>query len=69
MACVDCWKDGTKIDIEVNVEEGEIEQVMRLVEPLLWENEFPPEAEKKGMMKEMNSIKDVDIYDEMLVKD
>ena len=42
---------------------------MRLAEPLLWESEFPPEAEKKGMMKEMNSMKDFDVYDEVLVKD
>ncbi|CAE7367435.1 infB, partial [Symbiodinium sp. CCMP2456] len=45
-------KDGSKIDVEVNAEEGEMEQEMRLAEPLLWESEFPPEAEKKGMMKE-----------------
>ena len=62
-------KDGTKIDVEVNAEEGEIEQELRLADPLLWESEFPPEAEKKGMMKEMNSMKDFDVYDEVLVKD
>eukprot|EP00439_Symbiodinium_sp_Y106_P033492 s6871_g4.t1 len=62
-------KDGNKIDVEVNAEEGEIEPEMRLAEPLLWESEFPPEAEKKGMMKEMNSTKDFDVYDEVLVKD
>ena len=62
-------KDGTKIDVEVNAEEGEIEQEPRLAEPLLWESEFPSEAEKKGMMKEMNSMKDFDVYDEVLVKD
>ena len=62
-------KDGTKIDVEVNAEEGEIEQELRLAEPLLWESEFPPEAEQKGMMKEMNSMKDFDVYDEVLVKD
>ena len=62
-------KDGTKIDVEVNAEEGEIEQEMRLAEPLLWESQFPPEAEKKGMMKEMNSMKDFDVHDEVLVKD
>ena len=33
-------KDGTKIDVEVNAEEGEIEQELRLAEPLLWESEF-----------------------------
>ena len=62
-------KDGTKIDFEVNAEEGEIEQELRLSEPLLWESEFPPEAEKKGMMKEMNSMKEFDMYDEVLLKD
>ena len=62
-------KDGTKIAVEVNAEEGEIEQELRLAEPLLWESEFPPEAEKKGMMKEMNSMKEFDVHDEVLVKD
>eukprot|EP00439_Symbiodinium_sp_Y106_P043240 s572_g5.t1 len=57
-------KDGTKIDVEVNAEEGENQQELKLAEPLLWESEFPPEAEKKGMMKEMNSMKDFDVYDE-----
>eukprot|EP00439_Symbiodinium_sp_Y106_P064100 s5116_g10.t1 len=75
MTCVDCGidevvgKDGFKIDVEVNAEEGEIEQEMRLAEPLLWESEFPPEAEKKGMIKEMHSMKDFDVYNEVLVKD
>ena len=62
-------KDGTKIDVEVNAEEGEVGQELRLAEPLLWESEFPPEAEKKGTMKEMTSMKDFDVCDEVLVKD
>ena len=62
-------KDGSKIDVEVNAEEGKLDQEMRLAEPLLWESEFPPEAEKKGMIKEMNSMKDLDVYDEVMVKD
>ena len=62
-------KDGTKVEVEVNAEGGELEQELRLAEPLLWESEFPPEAEKKGMMKEMQSMKDFDVYDEVPVKD
>ena len=62
-------KDGTKIEVDVNAEEGELDQEMRLAEPLLWESEFPPEAEKKGMIKEMNSMKEFDVYDEVMVKD
>ena len=62
-------KDGTKIDVEVTAEEGKLDQEMRLAEPLLWESEFPPEAEKKGMIKEMNSMKEFDVYDEVMVKD
>eukprot|EP00439_Symbiodinium_sp_Y106_P049872 s4799_g6.t1 len=62
-------KDGTKIDVEVNAGEGEIEQELRLAETLLWESEFPLEAEKKGMMKEMNSMRDFDVYDEVFVQD
>ena len=61
--------DGTKIDVEVNAEEGELDQEMRLSEPLLWESEFPPEPEKKGIIKEMNSMKEFDMYDEVMVKD
>ena len=60
-------KDGTKIDVEVNAEEGELDQEMRLSEPLLWESEFPPEAERKGMMKEMDSMKNFEVYDEVKV--
>ena len=62
-------KMASRLMLMFNAEEGEIEQEMRLAEPLLWESEFPPEAEKKGMMKEMNSMKDFDVYDEVLVKD
>ena len=61
-------KDGTKIEVDVSAEEGELDQEMRLAEPLLWESEFPPEVEKKGMIKEMNSMKEFDVYDEVMVK-
>ena len=53
----------------MNAEESELDQEMRLSEPLLWESEFPPEAEKKGVMKEMNSMKNFDVYDEVKVED
>ena len=40
-------KDGTKIEVDVNAEKGDLglDQEMRLSEPLLWESEFPPEAD------------------------
>ncbi|CAE7248181.1 unnamed protein product [Symbiodinium microadriaticum] len=62
-------KVGAKIEVDVNAEEGELDQEMRLAEPLLWESEFSPEAEKKGVIKEMNSMKEFDVYDEVMVKD
>ena len=62
-------KDGTKIDVDVNAEEGELDQEMRLSEPLLWESEFPPEAERRGMMKEMDSMRNFEVYDEVKVDD
>ena len=49
----------------MNAEEGELDQEMRLSEPLLWESEFPPEAERRGMMKEMDSMKNFEVYDEV----
>eukprot|EP00439_Symbiodinium_sp_Y106_P005086 s6380_g1.t1 len=62
--------DGTKIDVDVNAEEGELDQEMRLSEPLLWESEFPPEAaERRGMMKEMDSMRNFEVYDEVKVDD
>ena len=42
---------------------------MRLSEPLLWESEFPPEAERRGMMKEMDSMRNFEVYDEVKVDD
>eukprot|EP00439_Symbiodinium_sp_Y106_P062733 s417_g9.t1 len=62
-------KDGTKIDVDVNAEEGELDQEMRLSEPLLWESEFPPEAERRGMMKGMDSMRNFEVYDEVKVDD
>ena len=62
-------KDGTKIDVDVNAEEGELDQEMRVSEPLLWESEFPPEAERIGMMKEMDSMRNFEVYDEVKVDD
>ena len=40
----------------MTAEEGELDQEVRLSGPLLWESEFPPETEKKGMMKQLNSM-------------
>ena len=62
-------KDGTKIDVDVNAEKGELDQEMRLSERLLWESEFPPEAERRGMMKEMDSMRNFEVYDEVKVDD
>ena len=52
----------------MNAEEGELDQELRLSEPLLWESEFSPEAERKGMMKEMNSTKNFDVNDEVKIE-
>ena len=62
-------KDGTQVDVDVNTEESKLEQKMRLSEPSLWEDEFPPEAEREGMMKEMNSMKKFEVYDEVKIED
>eukprot|EP00439_Symbiodinium_sp_Y106_P042053 s9065_g5.t1 len=62
-------KDGTKIDVDMNAEEGELDQEMRLSESLLWESEFPPEAERSGKMKEMDSMRNFEVYDEAKVDD
>ena len=53
----------------MNAEEGELDQEMRLSEPLLWESEFPPGAERRGMMKEMDSMRNFEVYDEVKVDD
>ena len=45
-------KDGTNVDVEVNAEEGELDQEMRLSERV----SFRLRLKRKGVMKEMNSM-------------
>ena len=62
-------KDGTSIPIDVNVDTSEQEFEWIAKEPLLWyEPEFQKELTIKGMKKEIQSIKDFDVYEEELAE-
>jgi hypothetical protein len=62
-------KDGTSIPVDVNIDPSEQELELIAKEPLLWyEPEFQKELLIKGMKKEMQSIKDFDVYEEELAE-
>ena len=58
-------KNGDEIEICVNAEPGELEQEMRLAEPYLSQSEFPPEAEKAGVMQGVGPMKICVVYDKV----
>ena len=60
-------KTGIEVPVFVNQDEGEAELELVSKEPLIWyETELPLELVEAGMKKEMSSIKDFDVYEEVL---
>ena len=69
-ACISAitTKDGLEVPVCVNADEGERTQELRALQPSLWyETEFPRELEVAGMDKEMNSMRDFGVYEEVKV--
>ena len=61
-------KNGNEIPIEPNVEPSEKEFDLIAKEPLLWyEPEFQKELVIEGMKKELECVKEFDVYDEVTV--
>ena len=53
-------KDGIDMPVEVNYDSEEYREKLKLSEPVIWNiaREFPEDAQKIGMDREMSSIKD-----------
>ena len=60
-------KTGIEVPVFVNQDKDEEELELVSKEPLIWyETELPLELVEAGMKKEMSSIKDFDVYEEVL---
>ena len=64
-------KDGIDIPVEVNYDSEEYKEELKLSEPIIWDitREFPEEAQKIGMNKEMKSMKDFTVYTEKPIEE
>ena len=60
-------KDGSEVPIEVNYDSDEYKQELKLTQPIIWDisQEYPEEAQKIGMDKEMDSMKTFGVYTEI----
>ena len=60
-------KNGVNVPVHVNMDYEELHQEIRLSEPVIWDvtREYPEEAQRIGMNKEMKSMKDFDVYTEV----
>ena len=81
--CVDCdWiaaavgvgsartKDGFDVPVSVNYDSEEYQEELKLSEPLLWDimREFPEDAQKAGMKKEMDSMREFNVYTDIPIE-
>ena len=59
-------KDGTEVPTEVNYDNEEYKEELKLTEPVIWDisKEYPEQAPKIGMDREMNSMKEFNVYTE-----
>ncbi|CAK9020327.1 unnamed protein product [Durusdinium trenchii] len=63
-------KHGLDVPIEPNVDREEELQALRAADPVLWyDTEFDREQEIAGMNKEMTSIKNFEVYEEVLTSE
>ena len=64
-------KDGIDIPVEVNYDSEEYKEELKLSEPIIWDitREFPEEAQKIGMNKEMKSMKHFTVYAEKPIEE
>ena len=62
-------KEGLEVPVAVNQDEKELLLNKTLEDPQLWyETEFPRDEEVAGMQKEMRSMRDFDVFDEVDTK-
>ena len=63
-------KDGIDVPVEVNYDSEEYREELKLSEPVIWDitREFPEDAQKIGMDREMSSMKDFNVYSEIPIE-
>ena len=64
-------KTGGTVPVHVNYDQEEYREELKLSEPVIWDitKEYPELAQKKGMDKEMGSMKDFSIYTEVPIEE
>ena len=61
-------KQDLEVPVAVNQDEKELLLMKTLENPYIWyDTEFPHEEEAAGMTKEMKSMRDFDVFDEVSV--
>ena len=63
-------KDGIDVPVEVNYNSKEYREKLKLSEPVIWDitREFPEDAQKIGMDREMSSMKDFNVYSKIPIE-
>ena len=63
-------KDGIDVPVEVNYDSEEYREELKLSEPVIWDitREFPEDAQKIGMDREMSSMKEFNVYSEISIE-
>ena len=58
------------VPVHVNMDHEELHQEIKLSEPVIWDvtREFPEEAQRIGMNKELQSMKDFNVYTEIFIE-
>ena len=59
-------KEGIDVPVEVNYDSEEYREELKLSEPIIWDlsREFPEDAQRIGMDREMNSMREFNVYTE-----
>ena len=63
-------KDGIDVPVEVNYDSEEHCEKLKLSEPVIWNKtrEFPEDAQKMGIDREMSSMKEFNVYSEIPIE-
>ena len=63
-------KDGMDVPVEVNYDGKEYREKFKLSEPVIWDitREFPEDAQKIGMDRKMNSMREFNVYTDVPIE-
>ena len=63
-------KEGIDVPVEVNYDSEEYREELKLSEPIIWDlsREFPEDAQRVGMDREMNSMREFNVFSEVPIE-